>query len=165
MKTAFYSILVGFSCAAFVFSQTRSQFEDSPITDRGWAGIEIGDSLERVGELLGKPTRFGRGGNVIFASYAFENILYCYLAETKRLGAIYFSYSIDRKAGHTISLLKTGKGITWTSTQDDVLRLYGSPKKVRVSSPDRVLYYDRMQFRFRHQKLFSICTHDGGDWS
>jgi ABC-type antimicrobial peptide transport system permease subunit len=145
-----------FVCAQFAISQNRSKIENVPITDSGWGKVEIGALLIEVEEVLGKLDKYDEVNDLIFVNYQAYDLLIVSFIKTKKIGAIYFSFTPDRKK----TVLKTDKGISLHSTEDDVIRSYGKPKKITETQKGRNLYYEGIRFTFRKKNLFQILIQD-----
>ena len=147
-----------------VFSQSPNTSEWL-MTENGWGDVKIGQSVDQVDEILGKPTRQSPVGDMIFADYAWSSVLFVYVSDTHRLGAIYFDNRTTLKDKNAL-LFRTDAGISWNSTEDDVVRAYGTPLKIKASTNRRRLIYRAMQFLFIKNRLTAVCVNDGkGSWT
>lgn len=112
--------------------------------------------MREVEDVLGKPKLLEEVRKTVYAEYSFDNVLIIYSIENKIIEAIIFSRSSETKTPVFI----TDKGISFYSTEEDVLRSYGSPRKVKIEQDNRKIYYEGIIFNFRKNKLHSILIQD-----
>lgn len=156
MKKVFVSILFVVFWSGIVLSQDLSELEESLISDGSWGKVKIGSSMPEVEKVLGKPTKLEEVKDTIYADYFIKDILIIFSTETKMVEAIIFSRSSESKN----PLFRTDKGISFFSNEEDVLRIYGEPKKINVEKNDRKLYYKGIIFNFRNNQLHAILIQD-----
>ena len=149
MRKIIFSILIGMFCIQIAVSQNSLKFERALKTDDSRGEIKIGALRSDVEKTLGAPDFSEDLSGVTHLDYYTYEVSVFIDTETKRVISIGVVLSNEAKSAN----LKTDKGIDRDSTEEDVLRLYGEPKKIKEGANSRTFYYEGIWFVFKNKKL------------
>jgi hypothetical protein len=158
MKKTVFSILLGLLCVKFAFSQNTSNPADALITENGWGNIKLGTSSSEIENILGKPDLFGETPSYTSFAYDAYNVVIFVRKATDKVFSIWFT-DLDLERVYKFN---TDKGINQDSTKEDVLKLYGKPKKIQESPTSSVLIYETIRFRFAGKRIQVISIYVEG---
>jgi hypothetical protein len=156
VKKVLSAALAVLFCSMIALSQSALKFADTRITDEGWGDVKIGMSLSEAENILGKPDKSSEVATTIFTDYDPYDVTFVGSTETNKITAIYIVFWRASKTAR----LKTDKDIGINSTEEDVLKSYGEPVKIKETQVSRTLYYKGISFEFRRFGLFVILVQD-----
>lgn len=144
--------------------KANEKLEPVIITDNGWGKVVIGAKRKVVETVLGQGEHNGRKyDDVYFVEYPKKGIQISYTVKTNEAYAIFFFYSKQTYYGDfTTAPVKTNKGITWSSSPEDVIQAYGKPPRDfgddTGNNAWRRLEYDKIDFLFQGGRLSRISV-------
>jgi hypothetical protein len=162
-------LLIFFSASAFA-QETKKQFEGIITTGKGSGVVSLDVDRKIIESELGEGTERTRDEKFYWIDYTGQGIQILFTTKENRPYKINF-YNRQRRFEQFVvsALVKTDKGISWSSTLDDVLKSYGEPKndtKSRMEDIElgttfefRTLEYDGINFLFQNSKLKRITVY------
>lgn len=140
---------------------SESKIEPFLITEDGWGSVVVGAKRKAIEVVLGSGEHDGRRyGDVYFVEYPQRGVQISYTNKNDRAHAI-FLYNKQTYYGDFVTPpVRTDKGITWSSSPDDVIKAYGEPPRDFADDAGgkywRRLEYDKIDFRFEGGKMTRI---------
>jgi hypothetical protein len=157
MKKASYSGLYVF--LAFLILSCSQRHAD---VEYSWDGVELGTSQQQVHLLHGKGDNTNYYDDVYYVDYVSNGVQLAYVKDTKLVKGIAFYQESERFSMFTGEIVNLQGNISWTSTIDEIMDVYGHPqehyngdKKDGVYKWERIAY-SRIGFRFEYGKLVRI---------
>jgi hypothetical protein len=143
--------------------KANERSESVLITEKGWGVVSVGAKRKVIEAVLGKGEHDGRKyDDVYFVEYPKKGVQISYTNKSDEAYVIFF-YNKQTYYGDFITApVKTDKGVTWSSSSEDVINAYGKPP--RDFSDDtgnntwRRLEYDKMDFLFERGRMTRISV-------
>lgn len=143
--------------------KANEKSESVLITDNGWGTVSVGAKRKIIETVLGKGEHDGRKyDDVYFVEYPQKGIQISYTNKSDEAYAIFFYNKQTYYGDFVTAPVKTDKGITWSSSPEDVIKAYGKPP--RDFSDDtgnnawRRLEYDKIDFLFEYGRMTRISV-------
>jgi hypothetical protein len=143
------------------------QAPDAKITADGWGLVRMGSSQSDVEALLGQadsqrefPAMDGEPA-VVFHNYLLKGIQISYVEPDMTVNALFFYSGDGDHSEYTRFDGAVEKGLSWTSSAEDVLAAYGKPKndyKGDEGGEWRRLVYANLSFRFENEHLETVAV-------
>jgi hypothetical protein len=140
-------------------SSTTAIASNPVITDTGWGAVSIGAGVSEVEAVLGAAETEEDIGGTIFRNYLSKGVQINYgEAPLKAVAIFFFNHATDKP---DFAPFEGGvdRGISWTSTPEEVLAAYGSPLHDYHGDDGeswRRLAYPNISFRFESGRLAEI---------
>lgn len=133
------------------------------ITEKGWGKVSVGAKRKIIETVLGQGEHDGRKyDDVYFVEYPKKGIQISYINETDEAYAIFFFNKQTYFGNFIPALVKTDKGVTWSSSPEDVIKAYGKPPRDFIDDTGRNLWrrleYDKIDFLFERGKMTRISV-------
>ncbi len=130
------------------------------ITEKSWGDVVVGAKRNVIEAILGKGEHDGRKyEDVYFVEYPQEGVQISYNKKDEAYAI--FLYNKQRHySNFVIKSVKTDKGITWTSSPEDVIQAHGIPPRdfgeKSGNNAWRRMEYDKMDFLFEGGRMTRI---------
>ena len=135
------------------------------VAGEGWGPVRRGVGQSQVGAALGAPDNVTEYDDCVFHDYLSRGIQINYFKANMHVDAIFFYNNQSDMPDFDTFDGETDKGITWSSTEDDVLAAYGNPVNDYKNSDNgieaRRMAYSAISFRFQDARL--VCIAVGAD--
>ncbi len=140
--------------------------ENAKVSTVGWGRVRIGASQSEVEAVLGSsvaqqdfPAMNGEPA-VVFHDYLDKGVQVSYTKPDMTVNALFFYSGEGEHSKYTQFAGEADRGITWTSSPEDVLAAYGAPLNDYKSDDGgrgwRRLAYSDISFRFQDGRLETI---------
>lgn len=120
--------------------------------------FKFGTPRERLEEVIGKGVLKSKYAEVYFLDYPDQGIQASFDNKTNTVHVIFLYNNANRYEAFSTPMIRTNKGIGWTASEDDVLRVYGAPVKdySDESKSWRRIEYPGIDFMFEGGRLVRI---------
>ena len=159
-----FSILFLTLFSVFSFAQqAKEKTEPVIVAGKGWGVVSLNAKRKVVEKVLGKGE--GRERNkaledVYFREYPEKGVQVSYRHKDDKVEAIFFYNKQRRYEQFTTPAIKTDKGISWSSSPEEVIQAYGKPKN-DFNDDDRGgtwrrIVFNGIDFRFENNVMVRI---------
>ncbi|CAK6694720.1 hypothetical protein BBFGKLBO_01700 [Synechococcus sp. CBW1107] len=132
------------------------------VAGEGWGQVRRGVSQSDVEAALGAPDNVREFDDAVFHDYSSHGIQVNYKKRNMHVDAIFFFNNQSVSPGFEPFDGGTDKGITWISTEEDVLAAYGAPvndyKGDEGGVKVRRMAYSAIDFMFEDGRLVRIAV-------
>ena len=132
------------------------------ITEKGWGAVVVGAKRKVIEAVLGKGEIGSKYDDVYFVEYPQKGIQISYTNKTDEAYVIFF-YNKQKFYSNFVTVpLETDKGVTWSSSPEDVIKAYGKPPRDFSDDTGRNLWrrleYDKIDFLFEYGRMTRISV-------
>lgn len=154
------SLTILLLAAVQIFGQSADQKSSPIVAGKGWGNVAVGARRSEIERVLGKGKNLSKFADVYFLDFEEKGVQVSFTKSDDRAHAIFFYNGQRRDENFRAFDGITDKGITWKSSEEDVLAAYGTPKS-DFGGPEphgtwRRLVFDGIDFRFENHKMVRI---------
>jgi hypothetical protein len=163
MKVLSSFLLLVFFAAAALAQRTEKETGAELVAGKGLGVVSLGAKRKTIEEVLEQGENRSKYEDVYFVDYPKKGIQISYTNKTDEAYTIFFYNNQKRYENFVTPAVRTDKGITWSSTPEEVIKAYGKPendfKDESGNNSWRRLEYKGIDFLYQFGEMKRIGIH------
>lgn len=161
MKTLFLLFLMILFLSSSFAQQASEKTKPVIVAGEGWGAVRLNAKLVDVKAQLGKGRNRSEYDDVYFLDFESKGVQVSFRNTDNKVQAIFFYNGQRLDENFDVFDAGTDKGISWSSSEENVLKAYGKPKQDFGGTDSggnwRRLVFDGIDFRFENKKMVRIA--------